>query len=902
MSCINIEVHPEWAKCCCCKLSVSKSSGRLKWCADEDGNWNRCIKVMLLVTVIILPVAVLALGRVRFPVADNKTSNGQGIEETFLRKSVPFDIDMSENQRHFLNDLHTTGCLPTAKGFYSPRTKRRLMFGNGKFPEDEADKNNDEKKEKAEDYFFETDEVLDSKNNKNPMFDILYDETIDHSGDNGQTSHQISNEWNRNEDNSEIISNSYSENTGPTAHMNQCFWKSNGDKRSIREAQANLMKQYMDTTCDPCQDFYQYACGNWAKVNPLPKDKTTFDTFEILRESLDSILRDLLQKDAAAKDIQAHIKAKNLYKSCMDYGVLERRGNKPLLDLLQALGSWPILTPDWNPSKFDFIDLLANLRLYNNEILIAEWVGPDIKNSSVNIIQFDQASLGLPSQEYFLLPANKRYLEAYKDYIFKIAILLGADSDVALKHSEEIVNFETAVAKITKNSDERRNVSVFYQKMTVGELGSLVPQIDWQRYLSIILNRSCNYNEPVIMLALQYVKNLVILLEKTPPRIISNYMLWRFVRHSVSNLDDRFKEASQHFYFTLVGREQAPPRWKYCVSQVNSNMGMAVGSMFVSHYFDENSKNDTFLMAKEIHQSFQEILHTATWITNNTKDVASEKAGNMMLKVGYPDFILSQNKLNKKYKDVKICASLYFENCLNLMRHHARMEHAKLHMPLNKTVWDTPPAVVNAYYSRNKNQIIFPAGILQPPFYHRYFPRSLNYGGIGAVIGHEITHGFDDKGRLFDKFGNLHKWWTDEDIFNFHQRAQCIIEQYSEYIIPEIGVRLDGALTQGENIADNGGIKQAYRAYQRWLSTHSGVDETLPGLNASGEQLFYLNFAQIWCGNTRPEASRNGVKTAVHSPGRFRVIGTLSNSEDFARVFQCPRGSRMNPESKCSVW
>lgn len=197
---------------------------------------------------------------------------------------------------------------------------------------------------------------------------------------------------------------------------------------------------------------------------------------------------------------------------------------------------------------------------------------------------------------------------------------------------------------------------------------------------------------------------------------------------------------------------------------------------------------------------------------------------------------------------------------------------------------------------------MFPAGILQPPFYHRHFPRSLNYGGIGVVIGHEITHGFDDKGRLFDKDGNLHRWWKDSEIYVFHRRAQCLIDQYSRYTVNEVGMRIDGINTQGENIADNGGIKQAFLAYERWLRIHGDAAETLPGLNATGKQLFFLNFAQLWCGSMRPEATKNKLKTAVHSPGKFRVIGTLSNSEEFAEVYDCPLGSPMNPVNKCTVW
>ncbi|XP_049869437.1 neprilysin-4-like isoform X2 [Pectinophora gossypiella] len=861
------------------------------------------------------------------------------------------------------------------------------------------------------------------------------------------------------------------------------FWKGQGDRETIRTTQATIMKKYMDAQADPCHDFYQYACGNWASLNPIPADKAGYDTFEMLRENLDTVLKELLEfkcyesvpcaypgkhldladnflknykppcysdettpqsttefnidellknatseeylpnlnyskwdkseiidrirryldrksrriknpiagiksrvqehflktykyqktrvkrfKDMIVDEFQktqmhfkrhftmhskqakigrkplmyvdseikkrkerqlddtemavtecaekpktinityslddqdAQLKARYLFKSCMNYEILKKRGHQPLLDLLDLLGGWPILDPQWNGSNFDWLELMAKLRLYNNDILISEWVGPDIKNSDEFVIQFDQTSLGLPTRDYFLQEANKEYLEAYKNYLIKIAMLLGGKSDHVRESANELIEFEIKLAKITSAPEDRRNVSELYRRMPLCKLEELVPEVKWRRYLCVVMNRTVDSKETVVLFALSYVRHLVQLINDTEPSILSNYLLWRFVRHRVNNLDDRFQSAKQQFYFILFGREQAPPRWKNCISQVNSNMGMSLGSMFVKKYFDETSKNDTLTMTREIQQSFRELLHMTDWIDDNTKKLAAHKVDAMMLRIGYPDFILNKKELDDRYKEVKIHPDKYFENILNILQHLTKMEQSRLGQPVNKTLWNTAPAVVNAYYSRNKNQIMFPAGILQPPFYHRHFPRSLNYGGIGVVIGHEITHGFDDKGRLFDCDGNLHRWWSDSAIEAFHRRAQCLIDQYGQYIVPEVNMKLDGVNTQGENIADNGGVKQAFRAYLHWLQEHGDDGETLPGLNHTHTQLFFLNFAQVWCGAMRPEAMRNKLKTAVHSPGRFRVIGTLSNSHDFAREFRCPPGSPMNPKQKCTVW
>ncbi|KAJ2946219.1 hypothetical protein O0L34_g5155 [Tuta absoluta] len=914
----------------------------------------------------------------------------------------------------------------------------------------------------------------------------------------------------------EIVSSPYVYKTGTSFTGIHAFWKGQGDRDTIRHTQANIMKKYMDAEADPCHDFYQYACGNWASLNPIPADKAGYDTFEILRENLDTVLKDLLEfkcnehvpsvypgkhlqlsvevleylpvklepqttegftelsieeiledfttedstdlndnklskfeildrihhyldrksrqikrisglktkllgylhknkkgkrvkrfdnkitphkhitqrqidlgekeKRVFSKDVlktmnkkrnnyklkhlnrhtlneipssnrkpfetiqreyfgrkplmylksnskkrkerqtdtncpysekkdgpgititydsnnnDAKLKARYLFKSCMNYEILAKRGHQPLLDLINLLGGWPMLNPSWNSSSFDWLELMAKLRLYNNDILLSEWVGPDIKNSDEFVIQFDQTSLGLPTREYFLQDSNKVYLDAYKSYLIKIAMLLGGNKAYVHYSADQLIEFEIKLANITSAPEDRRNVSELYRRMPLKKLEKLVPQVRWQRYLSVVMNRQVGQNETIVMFALTYVRHLVKLIDETDPKILSNYLLWRFVRHRVNNLDDRFQSAKQQFYFVLFGREQAPPRWKNCISQVNSNMGMALGSMFVKKYFDETSKNDTLRMTTEIQQSFKELLYLTDWIDDNTKKLAAHKVEAMMLRIGYPDFILHKKELDDRYKEVKIHPDKYFENILNILQHLTKMEQSRLGQPVNKSLWNTAPAVVNAYYSRNKNQIMFPAGILQPPFYHRHFPRSLNYGGIGVVIGHEITHGFDDKGRLFDCDGNLHRWWSDLAIEAFHMRAQCLIDQYGQYVVPEVNVKLDGVNTQGENIADNGGVKQAFRAYIEWVE-RNGVDgETLPGLNHTHTQLFFLNFAQVWCGAMRPEAMRNKLKTAVHSPGRFRVIGTLSNSHDFAREFRCPPGSPMNPKKKCSVW
>ncbi|XP_029035682.1 neprilysin-4-like isoform X3 [Osmia bicornis bicornis] len=649
---------------------------------------------------------------------DNRVSSSSRI-------LYPNRRDSSNEDREMVNDLLVSGFdNENREGLSQERTRIRstdynVEKTNDQDPEEDLDnflddyypeEDADEIKENSEiqnNYYQEYD--TRKKEEPHSKFHGKYDDIEDRSqdeSDEGEQGGRHSISVDDSDTGLPITDEQWKDDTSTDFHA---FWKGEGNAWAIRKAQAKIMLKYMDKSADPCEDFYQYACGNWARHNPIPKDKAAYDTFEMIRESLDTVLKELLE-DPIIRGMElntedATVKAKYLFQSCMNYEILEQRMERPLIQLLDELGGWPILRPNWDPEKFDWLLLVAQLRLYNNDILISEWVAPDIKNSDQYVIQFDQTSLGLPTRDYFLQPSNTIYLKAYKNYLIKIATLLGASLKNATVDADELIEFETKLAKITSTPDERRNVSELYQRMSIGELRILVPQINWHRYLTIVLARPTNVSEPVVVYALQYIQDLVNLLSKTSPRTVANYLLWRFVRHRVNNLDDRFQEAKQKFYYILFGREQAPSRWKNCVAQVNSNMGMAVGSMFVKKYFDEKSKNDTLSMTREIQRSFRELLNQTSWIDDETKELATEKVNAMLLRIGYPDFILQPELLNERYKDVVIRPDKYFENTLNILQHLTRVEQDRLGSPVNKTLWNTAPAVVNAYYSRSKNRI-----------------------------------------------------------------------------------------------------------------------------------------------------------------------------------------------------
>lgn len=379
---------------------------------------------------------------------------------------------------------------------------------------------------------------------------------------------------------------------------------------------------------------------------------------------------------------------------------------------------------------------------------------------------------------------------------------------------------------------------------------------------------------------------------------LSNYMAWSVIQSLIATLPKNFRDASKVLRKALIGSEGIEVSWRYCVTDTNQVMGFALGSLFVRRVFQGKSKERAEEMIYSIRNAFKDNLPNLTWMDNRTRQLAREKADHINQMIGFPDFILSPEKLNGKYEGLELDENNYFENNIKVNVLSLRENMEKINKPANKTEWEMTPPMVNAYYTPTKNQIVFPAGILQTPFYDLSYPNSLNYGAMGVVMGHELTHAFDDQGREYDKDGNLYQWWYNETLKNFEERVKCFVDQYSTYKIDDN--HLNGKQTLGENIADNGGLKAAFRAYEKWAERNP--EPQLPGLNLTSKQLFFVGFAQVWCSISTPEALKLQVLNDPHAPAQYRVIGTLSNSQEFAREFNCPHGSNMNPEKKCVVW
>ncbi|XP_023931148.1 neprilysin-4-like [Lingula anatina] len=362
------------------------------------------------------------------------------------------------------------------------------------------------------------------------------------------------------------------------------------------------------------------------------------------------------------------------------------------------------------------------------------------------------------------------------------------------------------------------------------------------------------------------------ILQETPPRTIANYLVWRVLKNLVIALPKEFQQLQEKFKYAVDGTTRMYSRWYRCVTLVNDNMGLAVGRLFVEKYFDEESKTEALDMIHKIRNAFvNNVKESVSWMDEKTKEVATEKAATMLEKIGYPPYVLNNKELNANYEQLTISADNYFENMLACFRHTAIHDLKQLSLTPNRTRWeDINIVMVNAAYSPNKNQILFSAGMLQPPFYSKYYPRSMNFGGIGMVIGHEITHGLDDQGRLYDKNGNLREWWDETTSERFKEKARCFIEQYGNYTVEDVNMKINGKLTQGENIADNGGLKQAFQAYRNWVSKRGQEEERLPGLNMSHNQIFFLSFAHMLCGHQRPKSTVDQIRTDTHTTLKYR--------------------------------
>ncbi|XP_014207875.1 neprilysin-2-like [Copidosoma floridanum] len=670
---------------------------------------------------------------------------------------------------------------------------------------------------------------------------------------------------------------------------------------------ASSVLKNMDPTVEPCDDFYRFACGGFHKNTIIPDDKTSVNTFSIISDKLQKQLRASIEEESKPDDPRPFKLLKTYYQNCMNLTHIEEEGLDPLHRNLKELGGWPVLMNNsWVEDDWSWTESVYKLRkmgyLFNFFIDLSVYT--HLKNNTKRVIQLDQATLGV-SREYLSRGLRDRIVKAYFNYMVDIAQILGADRDYAAEQLKESLEFEIKLANISLPSEKRRNITALYNAMTIAELSKRFPSIPWIEYFNTILapTTSVTEDEVVVVNVPTFITELEKLLMKTPKRVLANYLMWRVAESSIDYLDDEIRKQPFEFYKITKGIKKRKPRWKECMDFASDDLLISVGALYVRKYFNKDAKSTVVEMVSDIRNEFIKILHTIDWMDNKTREAALDKAKSMTTHIAYPEELFDDEKLEKFYEKLEISSGSYLESALNLTLFGTEYAFEILRKPVNKSEWiyHGMSAIVNAYYSNTENSIELPAGLLQGAFFNSDRPKYMNYGAIGYAIGHEITHGFDDLGRQFDKNGNLVNWWGEETEKKFLQKAKCIIYQYGNYTSKEAQLNVNGVTTQGENIADNGGIKLAYLAYKKWVR-RNGPEAQLPGLNYTGQQMFWLSTANTWCSKFRPEKLKLSITTGLHSPPEFRVLGPMSNMPKFSKDFNCPLGTIMNPRHKCTVW
>ena len=647
-------------------------------------------------------------------------------------------------------------------------------------------------------------------------------------------------------------------------------------------------KSRMNETISACADFYQFANGNWLKQTTIPAAFPSWGSFDILAENNRQTLHEILEeasKNKAAKPGSTDQKIGDFYSSCMDESKREAEGAKPLAPYFARI------------EKVDSLKSLAgeigDLQRHGISAPFGFGAGSDLKNSSMNIANAGQGGLSLPNRDYYT-KTDEKSVKLREDFVNHVAAmfeLLGDSHEVGLKNARTIIAIETKLAQNSREPAELRDPTTQYHVMGPEELGKLTPHFSWKDYLTAVgmpADLRINIAHPEFFQAVDK------MLTETPLADWKIYLRWNVLNSASSSLSSKFETEDFNFYGkTLQGRKEQYPLWRRCVSSTDANLGEALGQEYVARTFTPEAKQRMQKMIDNLIAAFHDRLATLDWMSDDTRKEALAKLAAFKQKIGYPDKWIDYTRLN-------VSRDSYAANTIRASEFSELRDLNKIGKPVDKAEWGMTPPTVNAYNNPFKNEIVFPAGILQPPFFSAQADDAINYGSIGAVIGHEITHGFDDQGAKFDLVGNLKDWWAPADLKNFEQRSDCIVKQFDVYEI-EPGVHEIGKLVSGESIADLGGLTVAYQAFQKSMEGKprpANIDGFTP------EQRFFLGWAQVWAEKSTPEYERLIAQSNEHPVSRFRVNGPLSNIQEFASAFQCKTGDAMvrPKEQRCQIW
>ncbi len=647
----------------------------------------------------------------------------------------------------------------------------------------------------------------------------------------------------------------------------------------------------MDTSVKPSDDFYTYANGAWLKNNPIPPEFSRWGSFNMLAEKNNADLKVVCEKamneSAEASTSPDVKKVGDYYATGIDEAKVDAAAATPLADELKRI--------DAIKDRNDVLKEIAHFHTMGATALFGFTSGQDDKNSTREIAQAFQDGLGLPDRDYYTKTDEKsaKIREEYVAHVTKMLTLLGVDAKDAGDQANKIMAMETELAKGSRTRVELRDPQKNYNKMKEADLQKLTPEFKWADYfkdINLANPGDINVGQP------DFFKTAGKVFASTPIEDWKSYFRWHLAHEAAPELSSAFVNENFNFYAkTLTGAEQLKPRWKRVVASTDGALGEALGKLYVADYFPPESKARMLELVKNVQASMGDAIKNCSWMDAKTKAEALKKLAAMNIKIGYP------NRW-RDYSALKIDRDSYAQNALRASEFEVNREMAKIGKPVDRSEWGMTPPTVNAYYNPNMNEIVFPAGILQPPFFNAQADDAVNYGGIGAVIAHEITHGFDDQGRQYDAEGNLKDWWSKESADKYNARAAKIVAQYSSYE-PLPGMHINGELTQGENIADDGGVKIAFAALEKVLAKNpEEANKKIDGFTP--EQRFFLGWAQVWRGNQREADLRQRLVVDPHSPTKYRCNGAVSNSPDFQKAFNIPDGSPMvnPPDKRVSIW
>jgi putative endopeptidase len=643
----------------------------------------------------------------------------------------------------------------------------------------------------------------------------------------------------------------------------------------------------IDKTIDPCVDFYQFACGNWVKRTEIPADRASWVSFAELDERNLDIERDILEKAAAGGASRDPIDQKigDMYGACMDEKTVNEKGVAPLKPQLERIAAIK--------DKEALIDEIARMHVRGSAALFSFYASSDLHNADQVIANIDQGGLSMPDRDYYLKDdADKvemrKHLVEYATTLFTLA---GETPEKAAISAETVLQIETLLAADSMDRTKRRDPKNRDHKMSRDEAVGLGPNFYLNRYFAGVgapAFTEINVGNP------DFFRQVNAVLATEPLEALKIYVTWHALRSAAPWLSEPFVEANFKLRQQLTGQKQLEDRWKRCVNLVDSSLGEALGQRYVERTFGADGKQRMLKMVDALESALDQDIQHLSWMSDVTKQQAKVKLQAIRNKIGYPDKYRDYSSMTIKPGDL-------YGDVERADEFESKRQAAKIDKPVDRNEWGMTPPQVNAYYNGSFNEVVFPAGILQPPFFDKNMDDAVNFGGIGLVIGHELTHGFDDQGRKFDPKGNLTDWWTEQDGKEFEKRVSCIADEYSNFVAVD-DKKLNGRLTLGENTADNGGARIALMALEHMIAEDKTGKEGQSIDGYTPEQRFFLGFARIWCEKQRPEFLRMQVTTNPHSPGKYRVNGVVQNMPEFQKAWGCKAGQPMVAENACHVW